>query len=117
MSYYSSILDYLCTVSMLAYSLRIASICLFTCGRNDKPNPFHAQERFLADANEQGVKRPEKTYYMPTDADTPIRAFRKWYNSRGGGGPTWAKVREVTGIGQEANASRGTPCGSHGVDP
>lgn len=53
-----------------------------------------AQERFLADADEKGVAQPEKTYYMPTDADTPVRAFRKWYNTKGDGGPTWAKVRE-----------------------
>ncbi|CAN0523482.1 unnamed protein product, partial [Scytosiphon promiscuus] len=48
------------------------------------------QERFLAGANQQAVKRPESTYFMPAAADAPVRAFRKWYNSRGGSGPQWA---------------------------
>lgn len=60
---------------------------------------FHAtddtqtrQERFLHDAGQQGVKRADRTYYMPTDSDVAVRAFRRWFNSRGGGGVTWAKV-------------------------
>ena len=60
-----------------------------------KWQPDCQQERFLAGAEEQGVKRPESTYFMPTAADTPIRAFRSWYNSRGGSGPQWAKVSEA----------------------
>ena len=31
---------------------------------------------------------------MPTDSDVAVRAFRRWFNSRGGGGVTWAKVRK-----------------------
>lgn len=38
-------------------------------------------------------KNTERTFYMPTDADAPVRAFRKWYNSRGAGSPSWATVR------------------------
>ncbi|CAM9572366.1 unnamed protein product [Laminaria digitata] len=36
---------------------------------------------------------------MPTAADTPIRAFRKWYNSRGGSGPQWAKGVDPSDLG------------------
>eukprot|EP00752_Nemacystus_decipiens_P014318 g12737.t1 len=60
---------------------------------------LHVQERFLAGAGEQGVKRPEKTFYMPTDSDTPIRRFRRWYHSRGGDGPTWAKGVDPSDLG------------------
>lgn len=60
---------------------------------------LHAQERFLADADQQGVKRPESTYFMPAAADAPVRAFRKWYNSRGGSGPQWAKGVDPSDLG------------------
>eukprot|EP00903_Cladosiphon_okamuranus_P006404 g6269.t1 len=60
---------------------------------------LHMQERFLADAGERGVEQPEKTFYMPTASDTPIRRFRHWYHSRGGGGPTWAKGVDPSDIG------------------
>lgn len=55
------------------------------------------QERFLLGADQQGVKRPESTFYMPTTSDKTIQAFRKWFNSRGAGGPPWAKVNQTGG--------------------
>ncbi|CAM9819899.1 unnamed protein product, partial [Ectocarpus sp. 4 AP-2014] len=60
---------------------------------------LHVQERFLINAGQQGVKQPERTFYMPTQADVTIRAFRKWYNSRGGGGPPWAQGVDPSDLG------------------
>ncbi|CAN0542999.1 unnamed protein product, partial [Laminaria digitata] len=36
-------------------------------------------------AGHQGGAKAERTFYMPTDADAPVRALRRWYNGRGGG--------------------------------
>ncbi|CAM9418597.1 unnamed protein product [Ectocarpus fasciculatus] len=60
---------------------------------------LHIQERLLADAGERGVERPEKTYYMPTASDVTVRFFRKWYHSRGGAGPPWAKGVDPSDLG------------------
>ncbi|CAB1112705.1 unnamed protein product [Ectocarpus sp. CCAP 1310/34] len=60
---------------------------------------LHVQERYLLNAGQQGVKQPERTFYMPTQADVTIRAFRKWYNSRGGGGPPWAQGVDPSDLG------------------
>ncbi|CAM9927265.1 unnamed protein product [Scytosiphon promiscuus] len=60
---------------------------------------LHMQERFLLGADQQGVKRPESTFFMPTTSDKTIQAFRKWYNSRGAGGPPWAKGIDPSDLG------------------
>eukprot|EP00752_Nemacystus_decipiens_P001793 g1732.t1 len=60
---------------------------------------LHVLERSLADADKRGVKQAEKTYYMPTETDMNIRAFRRWYNSRGGEGPTWAEGTDPSDLG------------------
>lgn len=62
--------------------------------KRHKNHRHDKQERLLADAGERGVERPEKTYYMPTASDVTVRFFRKWYHSRGGAGPPWAKVKD-----------------------
>lgn len=50
---------------------------------------------------------------MPTDADAPVRAVRKWLNSRGGGGPPWAPVsyfESVRNVFQQNIRSRPSAC-------
>lgn len=58
---------------------------------------FHSrlQERALVKEGKHGSADAERTFFMPTDADAPVRACRKWYNSRGGGGPPWARVSQI----------------------
>lgn len=51
----------------------------------------------LSAAGEHGVADPERTFFMPTDADFPVRAFRRWYKKRAGGSPDWAEVRKSLG--------------------
>ena len=31
----------------------------------------------------------DRTFYMPTESDLGVRAFRKWYRELGQGGPKW----------------------------
>ncbi|CAN0108768.1 unnamed protein product [Ascophyllum nodosum] len=59
----------------------------------------HMQERFLLKAGKHGGASAERTYFMPADSDEPIRAFRKWYNSRGGGGPAWVEGVDPSDLG------------------
>lgn len=54
-----------------------------------------AKERDLAGKGKGGKRwsNADRTFFMPTDADGVVRAFQKWYSSRGQGGPKWAEVR------------------------
>ncbi|CAM9885103.1 unnamed protein product [Ectocarpus fasciculatus] len=36
---------------------------------------------------------------MPTASDVTVRFFRKWYHSRGGAGPPWAKGVDPSDLG------------------
>lgn len=71
---------------------------------------YRGQERSLLEAGKYGGASAERTFFMPADADEPVRAFRKWYNSRGGGGPTWAQVRAIlSGTGRNQRGHGYTP--------
>lgn len=70
----------------------------------------YTQERSLLSKGKQGIPQPERTYYMPASTDTTVRAFRQWYNTRAGGGPTWPAVRSFEpthAVHETSSRSRG----------
>ncbi|KAK9832649.1 hypothetical protein WJX81_007195 [Elliptochloris bilobata] len=55
----------------------------------DGDNPFlHRQERLLAEMRHSDGSAGWRRYFMPTTADRLVVGFRRWLDTRGGGGPT-----------------------------
>ncbi|BDA41303.1 Protein TIC 55, chloroplastic [Coccomyxa sp. Obi] len=48
---------------------------------------LHAQEKIILEQEQLVGHDLQKLYYMPTQADRIVAAFRKWLADRGGGGP------------------------------
>ncbi|CAM9179351.1 unnamed protein product [Discosporangium mesarthrocarpum] len=58
---------------------------------------LHFQERELYAKGETTVQggNPDRSFYMPTVSDVPVRAFRRWLKDEAGGGPVWPMGKDA----------------------